>query len=611
MKVKPYTAYLLTGLFCIFVFPLYAAAAKQQGKDTKKTDRTVTYNPARQWDIHHIAVCGGAGYSGLVNRYPAASGGIGYTGDFNSRFVGGGGGLLGVGYEYKYKHFLLSAGTELRLFSSLDKLSFSSCYEQGLSEYGQTKRYYFNDLQENQFVGQVMVPVMFGGTFDKVYFKAGAKIGYTLVGRYHQRGQLTTTIIDPDAYDSEWENIISHGAETNAPFEAKGKNPFGLDVAVSAEVGVNIDKLLDSNWQKDNEKRNRPWRMRMALFADWGLMNLNVSNPDLAFATTNETNILTTSLHQSQWAASALNSLLVGVKFTAMLQMNKEKILKKQNPLLNVCVSDEVTGLALTGVQVWAAPEKGKAKKKATNAKGIAAFRIAEGDYTITAARNGYIPSDGVLFAHTEDKERLDIALRPVPVYTLVVRDAKTRKPMSANVRFVDVSTGKDILSAVTNAATGLYSAALPMGSSYGVHIDAAGFFATEGLVTDLAAVDTFVLQPIEKKKAVILHNLYFATNKTDILPESEASLTDLYTMLAENPAIRIRIIGHTDSVGSDKDNQILSEGRADSVRRNMIERGIDPDRIEAVGKGKSEPIAPNDTEEGRAQNRRVEFVVL
>ena len=108
-----------------------------------------------------------------------------------------------------------------------------------------------------------------------------------------------------------------------------------------------------------------------------------------------------------------------------------------------------------------------------------------------------------------------------------------------------------------------------------------------------------------------MLHNLYFATNKTEILPESEAALTDLYNMLVENPNIRIRIIGHTDAVGSDKDNQRLSEGRANSVRQNMIDRGIDPSRIEAIGKGKSEPIAPNDTEEGRAKNRRVEFVIL
>jgi outer membrane protein OmpA-like peptidoglycan-associated protein len=118
-------------------------------------------------------------------------------------------------------------------------------------------------------------------------------------------------------------------------------------------------------------------------------------------------------------------------------------------------------------------------------------------------------------------------------------------------------------------------------------------------------------LEPIVKKRAIILHNLFFATNQTTILPESESALQDLYTMLKENPEIRIRITGHTDNVGSDKANQKLSEGRAKSVRADLINRGINGDRIEAEGKGESQPIDTNDTEEGRQNNRRVEFMIL
>ena len=602
---------ILTVVLTGFVLmPAYAAPKKPNKKAPAKKSRTTTTNPARQWDIHNIAVWGGAGYSGLVNNYPAATSGMGYTGDFSNKFVGGGGGMIGVGYEYKYKHFILSAGPEFRIFSSTDKLQFGSPYDQPMSQYNQTKHYYLNDLRENQTIGQIMVPIMFGGTFDMVYFKAGAKVGYTLLGNYHQKGLLTTTITDPMAYDPEWADIISRGAVTDAPFNVKGKNPYGLDIAVSAEVGVNLDQLLGSDWQKANEQRDRPIRMRVALFADYGVTSMNVGT-SAPFATTTEDAISTTSLHQSEWATSSLNSLLVGVKFTAMLQMNKEKKLQKKNPLLNVRTTDEVTGLALGGSQVQAKPESGRARKKATNGKGIAAFRIPEGDYTITATRQGYIPSEEVVFSHVEDKEQVDIALRPVPVYSIFVRNAKTGENMETRVRFIDQHTEKEIAKATTDAATGGYSIALPMGSTYRVHIEAEEFFAEEGFITNLAATDSFALQPIEKKKAIVLHNLYFATNKTAILPESEAALSDLYDMLTENPEIRIQIIGHTDAVGSDKDNQILSEGRANSVRQNMIDRGIDPSRIEAIGKGESEPIAINDTEEGRAKNRRVEFIVL
>lgn len=597
----------LTGLV---LMPAYAAPKKPNKKAPAKKSRTTTTNPARQWDIHNIAVWGGAGYSGLVNNYPAATSGMGYTGDFSNKFVGGGGGMIGVGYEYKYKHFILSAGPEFRIFSSTDKLQFGSPYDQPMSQYNQTKHYYLNDLRENQTIGQIMVPIMFGGTFDMVYFKAGAKVGYTLLGNYHQKGLLTTTITDPMAYDPEWADIISRGAVTDAPFNVKGKNPYGLDMAVSAEVGVNLDQLLSSDWQKANEQRDRPIRMRVALFADYGVTSMNVGT-SAPFATTTEDAISTTSLHQSEWATSSLNSLLVGVKFTAMLQMNKEKKLQKKNPLLNVRTTDEVTGLALGGSQIQAKAENGRVRKKNTNGKGIAAFRVPEGDYTITATRQGYIPSEEVVFSHVEDKEQVDIALRPVPVYSIFVRNAKTGENMEARVRFIDQSTEKEVAKATTDAATGGYSIALPMGSTYRVHIEAEEFFAEEGFITNLYATDSFALQPIEKKKAIVLHNLYFATNKTAILPESEAALSDLYDMLTENPEIRIQIIGHTDAVGSDKDNQILSEGRANSVRQNMIDRGIDPSRIEAIGKGESEPIATNDTEEGRAKNRRVEFIVL
>ena len=84
-----------------------------------------------------------------------------------------------------------------------------------------------------------------------------------------------------------------------------------------------------------------------------------------------------------------------------------------------------------------------------------------------------------------------------------------------------------------------------------------------------------------------------------------------MYNSLIEHPEIRIRITGHTDNVGSDRFNQSLSEQRANSVRSELIKLGIDANRIEAEGKGKTEPVATNETDEGRALNRRVEFMIL
>lgn len=114
-----------------------------------------------------------------------------------------------------------------------------------------------------------------------------------------------------------------------------------------------------------------------------------------------------------------------------------------------------------------------------------------------------------------------------------------------------------------------------------------------------------------QNKKRFILHNMFFATNQTTILPSSASALEELYQFLNDNPDVRIRIVGHTDDVGSDQANQILSEGRAKSVRTSMIRKGIDPTRMLTAGKGESQPIVPNDNDEHRQMNRRVEIVIL
>ena len=104
---------------------------------------------------------------------------------------------------------------------------------------------------------------------------------------------------------------------------------------------------------------------------------------------------------------------------------------------------------------------------------------------------------------------------------------------------------------------------------------------------------------------------MFFATNKTKILSTSDESLTDLEMFLKSNPNMKIRIMGHTDNVGKDEANQKLSEGRANAVRDELIQRGVPAERIEAIGYGESRPIDTNDTEEGRQNNRRVEIEIV
>ena len=111
--------------------------------------------------------------------------------------------------------------------------------------------------------------------------------------------------------------------------------------------------------------------------------------------------------------------------------------------------------------------------------------------------------------------------------------------------------------------------------------------------------------------KSFVLHNIYFANGKTRILETSESALQELYQFLSTRPDGRIRIVGHTDNIGSDRSNQILSEGRCNEVKQAMIDRGIAPERIEVEGRGERDPIVPNDSEEHRQMNRRVEIELL
>lgn len=118
-------------------------------------------------------------------------------------------------------------------------------------------------------------------------------------------------------------------------------------------------------------------------------------------------------------------------------------------------------------------------------------------------------------------------------------------------------------------------------------------------------------LKNIEEGSAIVLENIFFEFGKTELLPESYAELNKVSSFMTENNIKKIEISGHTDSEGSDSYNQKLSEGRAKAVVDYLISTGVHPVSMESVGYGESRPIDSNLTEEGRAQNRRVEFMLV
>ena len=256
------TLYYILMIMLVAAQTLSAAPAKKT--NSKKAGSKKEWKGANR-NLHHIAFWGGAGYSGLLNN------------SAYSRFNGGGGGLLGVGYEYRYDHFILNAGPEFRIFSSKDKISFPYPYDVAMMAdgYNQIKHYTFGDpMRENHVAGQVMLPILLGGQWDKWYFMAGVKVGYTVLGTYSQRGTLTTSITDLSAFDPNWTDMPSHDIITDAPYRTKGTYNYGLDLTASAEVGVYINGFMGDEWNKRNKASKYPLHLRAALFMDYGVMNL-------------------------------------------------------------------------------------------------------------------------------------------------------------------------------------------------------------------------------------------------------------------------------------------------------------------------------------------------
>ena len=122
---------------------------------------------------------------------------------------------------------------------------------------------------------------------------------------------------------------------------------------------------------------------------------------------------------------------------------------------------------------------------------------------------------------------------------------------------------------------------------------------------------DDLTRVPIEVGKVIRLKNIYFDTDKADLLPRSNVELNKLSSIMLDNPMLEIEIIGHTDNQGTADYNLTLSRRRAAQVREFLIENGIDPNRMTTNGFGATQPIAPNDTEDSRQMNRRVECRIV
>ena len=198
------------------------------------------------------------------------------------------------------------------------------------------------------------------------------------------------------------------------------------------------------------------------------------------------------------------------------------------------------------------------------------------------------------------------------------VYDAVTGKPLGANFELTDLSSKAVVNKNVSNAFTGEFLVCLPSEKDYGLNISKNGylfysenFTLSDTLSTNKPVVKNIALQPIQKGKGVVLKNIFFATASYELNEKSSVELMQLVKFLKQYNTLKIEVRGHTDDVGDAKDNMELSENRAKAVADFLTLHGIDISRVKYKGFGETMPIVSNKTAEGKAQNRRTEFVII
>ncbi len=210
-----------------------------------------------------------------------------------------------------------------------------------------------------------------------------------------------------------------------------------------------------------------------------------------------------------------------------------------------------------------------------------------------------------------------DVQPDPVVLITGTVYNQKTNEPIVATISYNGLSDGKNYGVARTDPATGEYTIILPYGINYDFSASAEGFIGVSDNL-DLTGIGEYeeitrdlYLVPIEVGATVRLNNIFFETGKSELKTESFVELDRVVQFLNDNPKVIIELSGHTDNVGNKESNKSLSQKRADAVMQYLVSKGIDPSRLVAKGYGMEKPVADNSTEEGKAQNRRVEFTIL
>ena len=562
------------------------------------------------------------GYAAMMDKLNGTYMGAGTLNESNAlqQLKGGAGAGLDITYNLEYGHFLFETGLDFRFLNSTSAYGFTATRTD--LTYGATYNYLFDNLRETRNMLGIGVPVMFGAQFSRYYFLLGAKVHYGLPMGYSSKGQYDIVVNDPALLEPYGLGIYNLNGKTDQKMVFRQP-----EISVAAEVGIDLDEWLQAQPDKKSQKKVKPGERlpfgrehihyRVSLFAEYGVLNTNntpAAQP-IAFAG-NDVEVNNTNTFLAMNGNTTLNNLFVGAKFAVQFEVpgKKERPVPPPPAYAIYSVVDANTNEPLPQAFIEAQnTENGKVvvPGKSISPKGLRQ-KHALGNYSVSAKAEGYYDTKlPYSIEAVGSTEYVTIALRPRPVFRIRVTNKETGEPVPATIEIRRTGLQEPAYKMETDSITGSARQMLAEGPRYSIHIVQMGYDRLDKMIANIGDSMNVQLSPIKKGEVFIVKNLHFATNKTRILSTSEEALNDLYMYLDRNPKVRIKIIGHTDNVGKDAANQKLSDGRANAVMADLVERGIAPERIQAEGRGESQPIDTNDTEEGRQNNRRVEIEIL
>jgi outer membrane protein OmpA-like peptidoglycan-associated protein len=209
---------------------------------------------------------------------------------------------------------------------------------------------------------------------------------------------------------------------------------------------------------------------------------------------------------------------------------------------------------------------------------------------------------------------------RPIPVSYMKGRvyDSRNYKGIKASFQLIDLKNGELVMEVNSNEGEGDYLVPLPAEKDYALIVSHPGYlFYSDNFnfSGEYSSMDPFLkdvpLKPVKSGEKIVLKNIFFGFDSYILEGKSTTELNVVVDFLTQNNMLKVEISGHTDNVGLQKYNQVLSEKRAKAVVDYLVENGINRSRLTFKGYGDLVPIKTNDSEEGRAENRRTELKLI